>query len=195
VEDAMRAMRFVRYHKTEYGLVSDHIGIMGFSAGGHLAALVATESGQAPVTHSDAIDEVSARPDFAILGYPVITLLAPYAHEGSVNGLLGPSASPEARSALSAERRVTAATPPVFLFTTSDDKVVPSENSALFYLALKKAGVPAELHIFAHGVHGMGLANGRDGTPDAHALAVWTALAQQWMDGLGLPQKPSGGHH
>jgi acetyl esterase/lipase len=188
-EDAERAMRFLRYHKADYGRSFEHIGIMGFSAGGHLAALTAAGAKLTAHAPIDAVDNESSRPDFAILGYPVVTLLPPYAHEQSVSNLLGPSATEEKRLSLSADRSVTSNMPPMFLFATADDPVVSVQNSNLLYAALQTAGVPVEFHVFAHGPHGFGLADGKYGTPDDPVLAVWTTLAGNWLRGLGMLAK------
>jgi acetyl esterase/lipase len=155
--DAQRAIRYVRSRAAEFGIRPDRIGIWGFSAGGHLASTAATH-----FTHSDseadAIDRQSARPDFAILSYPVISMLEPYVHLGSRRNLLGDKPDPALVQLLSNELQVTAQTPPTFLFHTTEDQVVPVENSILFYSALRKAGVPVEMHIYQKGQHGVGLA-------------------------------------
>src|SRR6185312_4049193 len=133
--DAQRAIRLVRSRAEEFGIAPDRLGMMGFSAGGHLASTAGTHFDNGNSSASDPVERASSRPDFLILGYPVITMQGPYAHSGSVRKLLGE---------LSNELHVTPQTPPTFLFTTSDDKTVPAENSVNFYLALHKAGVPAE---------------------------------------------------
>ena len=168
LDDAHRALRYVREHAAELGIKADRVGIWGFSAGGHLAATAAT--------HFDA----GTRPDFLILAYPVITFEPPYAHQGSRKNLLG--AEPDAKLVrdLSNETQVTAETPPTFLFHTDGDKGVPAENSVLFYLALRKAGVPAELHIYERGPHGVGLAE-----KDA-VLSSWPARLADWLTLRGL---------
>ena len=106
----------------------------------------------------DQVERVSSRPDFAILGYPVISLTAAYTHQGSRRNLLGENPDQALVELLSTEKQVTADTPPTFLFHTTEDTAVPPENSIAFYLALRKAGVPAELHIYERGPHGVGLA-------------------------------------
>jgi len=155
--DAQRAIRYVRAHATELGIRPDRIGIWGFSAGGHLASTAATHFAN-PDAEADPIDRQSDRPDFAILSYPVITMQDPYAHLGSRRNLLGDKPDPALTFLLSNELQVTAQTPPTFLFHTTEDQVVPVENSILFYLALRKAGVPVEMHIYQKGRHGVGLA-------------------------------------
>jgi acetyl esterase/lipase len=178
--DAQRAIRTVRAKAAEYRVLPDRVGIMGFSAGGHLASTAATHfDAGAPDAH-DPIDRVSSRPDFAALVYPVITLTEPYTHHGSRENLLGPDPDPKLVASLSNELQVTANTPPTFLYHTSTDTVVPPENSVLFYLALRKAGVPAEMHIYAQGPHGVGL-----GATD-EALSSWPARLADWLRVRGL---------
>ena len=178
--DGQRAIRYVRAHAKEYGIDSQRIGVWGFSAGGHLASSVGTHFDQGKPENQDPIERQSSRPDFLILAYPVVTLKEPYLHRGSRNSLLGDNASPNLIDLLSNETQVTKETPPTFLFHTSDDPVVPVQNSIEFYLALRAAGVPAELHIFEHGKHGVGLA--RD-NPD---LSIWPDLLAKWLKQRGL---------
>ena len=182
-EDAQRAMRIVRSRAKEFGIAADRIGIMGFSAGGHLASTVGTHLEAGDPNAADPLDRLSSRPDFMILGYPVITMLPPYAHEGSRHYLLGDNPSPELVKKLSNELQVAPQTPPTFLFLTDDDNVVPSENSVMFYQALHKAHVPAEIHIFQHGPHGFGLATGNP------QLSIWPTLLQNWLKLRGLSEK------
>jgi len=173
--DAQRAIRLVRSHAAEYGIAEDHLGIWGFSAGGHLAASAGTlfDAGDSGAT--DVVQQKSSRPDFLILSYPVITMMAPSVHLGSKRNLLGESPDPELVNALSLETRVTPQTPPVFLFSTTDDKTVPIANSVMFYEALVRAGVPVEMHLFQHGAHGAGLAVGNP------QLSGWPDLLIKWM--------------
>jgi len=182
--DAQRAIRFVRTRAAEFGVLPDRIGMMGFSAGGHLASTVATHFDSGNPSAPDPIDRAGSRPDFVILGYPVITLAGPYAHGGSAKNLLGDNPDPKLVRELSNELHVTPQTPPTFLFTTSEDTVVPAENSANFYLALHKAGVPAEMHVFEKGPHGVGLDLGDP------ALSEWPVLLANWLRGRGLLAKP-----
>jgi acetyl esterase/lipase len=155
--DAQRAIRYVRSRAAEFGIRSDHIGIWGFSAGGHLAATAATHFAHSD-SEADSINRQSDRPDFAILSYPVISMLEPYVHLGSRRNLLGDKPDPALVQLLSNELQVTAQTPPTFLFHTTQDQVVPVENSIYYYLALRKAAVPVEMHIYQKGQHGVGLA-------------------------------------
>ena len=184
IEDAQRAIRTVRAGAGAFGVRPDHIGICGFSAGGHLAATAGTRFDAGQAGSADPIERVSSRPDFLILGYPVITLEAPLAHAGSRRNLLGEDADPALVKELSAQNAVTAQTPPTFLFATTDDAAVPVMNSVIFYSALVTAGVPAEMHLFQHGAHGAGLAASNP------QLSVWPELLIKWMRerGLASPQ-------
>jgi len=181
--DAQRALRLVRTRAAEFGVKPDRIGMIGFSAGGHLTSTAETHFDSGDPSAADPIDRASSRPDFAILCYAVVSFTAPYTHHGSAQALLGDSPDPKLLEDLSSESRVTPQTPPTFLFSTSGDTAVPSENSVAFYLALHKAQVPAELHIFQKGPHGVGLALGDP------ALGEWPTLLIHWLRGLGLLEK------
>ena len=159
------------------------IGIMGFSAGGHLASTAGTHFDQGDPNAADPIGRVGCRPDFMILCYAVIALGEPFTHRGSQENLLGKDAPPELVKSLSNEKQVTAETPPTFLLQTDEDKVVPAENSVQFYLALRRAKVPAEMHIYRAGPHGVGLAKNLPGT------ALWPKECQAWMKGMKLLEK------
>ena len=172
MQDVQQAMRSIRSRAGEFKIRPDRIGVWGFSAGGHLASTAAT--------HFETKDGVSSRPDFAILAYPVITMKDPYAHKGSRRNLLGDNPDPAQVELMSNETQVTAETPPTFIFFTTDDPVVPVENGLMFYQALRKAGVPAEMHIFRTGPHGVGLA------PNDPDLSWWPKLLAEWMRGLKL---------
>jgi len=178
--DAQRAIRLVRAHASEYGITPDRLGVMGFSAGGHLAATTGTHFDNGNAADPDPMQRASSRPDFLVLGYPVISFTTPYTHQGSLHNLLGDNPDSKLMQSLSDELQVTAQTPPTFLFHTTEDKTVPVENSVLFYLALRKAGVAAEMHIFERGPHGVGLAL-RD-----PALALWPELLANWFRMRGL---------
>src|SRR3954466_10087197 len=158
--DAQRAIRTVRARAAEFGVAPDRIGMMGFSAGGHLTATAGTHFDSGHPDAEDVIDRAGSRPDFMILGYPVISFDPAIRHAGSLRNLLGDSPDPKLVEDLSNELRVTAETPPTFLFHTTTDNGVPVENSVRFYLALVKAKVPAEMHLFENGPHGVGLALG-----------------------------------
>ena len=182
--DAQRAIRIVRSRAQELGVLPNRIGMMGFSAGGHLASTAATHFDSGKADAPDAIDRVSSRPDFLILGYPVVSTDPAIAHAGSVKNLLGDNPDPKLLEDLSNDLRVTPDTPPTFIFQTNADTTVPAENSVRFYVALRKAKVPAEMHIFENGAHGVGLAL------DDPALSLWPTLLTNWLRGRGLLTKP-----
>jgi acetyl esterase/lipase len=167
--DAREAVRVVRARAKEWQIDPHRVGIMGFSAGGHLASTAITHL-QPPSANS--------RPDFAILGYPVISFKDPLAHGGSRRNLVGDNPSPDMIDLYSNELHVTADTPPTFIFHAKDDKGVPIGNSRVFYAALQKVGVPAELHEFEQGGHGFGLGTGES--------AQWTKLCEEWMKERGI---------
>ncbi|HMD70382.1 MAG TPA: alpha/beta hydrolase [Bryobacteraceae bacterium] len=178
--DAQRAIRTVRFKAAEYRVDPARIGILGFSAGGHLASTAGTHFDAGKPGAADPIDSVSSRPDFLVLCYPVISLHDPLAHVGSRTALLGSSPDPALVDSLSNESQVSAQTPPTFLFHTANDRTVPVENSVSFFLALRKAGVPAEMHIYESGPHGVGLA------PTDATLSSWPARLEAWLRGRGL---------
>lgn len=180
LQDAQRAVRLVRSRASEFGIASDRIGIWGFSAGGHLASTVATHFDAGDSNAPDPVERFSCRPDFLILAYPVITLSGDYVHRGSLRNLLGDNPDPRLVENLSNHKQVSAQTPPAFLFHTTEDKGVPVENSILFYLSLRKAGVPAELHVYERGRHGVGLA------PGDPVLSSWPARLADWLRVRGL---------
>ena len=176
INDVQRALRTVRARAAEFKVNPAKIGVMGFSAGGHLSATAATHFDAGNVSSDDVVERASSRPDFAVLAYPVITFTEEaYVHKGSRRNLLGDNPDPKLVENLSAERAVTKETPPCFLFHTNADTGVPPENSVLFYLALRKHGVPAELHIYENGPHGVGLA-----WSDI-ALSTWPARLADWL--------------
>jgi acetyl esterase/lipase len=173
--DAQRAIRYVRSHASEDAIDPDRIGIMGFSAGGHLASTAGTHFDNGNPNATDPTERVSSRPDFMVLAYPVISMQPGVTHNGSLHNLLGEQPSPMLEDELSNETQVTAQTPPTFLFSTTNDETVPVSNSVLFYEALLRAGVPAELHIFEQGSHGSGLAQADP------QLRMWPILLQNWL--------------
>ncbi|MFB3776705.1 MAG: alpha/beta hydrolase [Bryobacteraceae bacterium] len=174
LQDAQRAIRMVRSRAAEFGVAPNRIGIMGFSAGGHLASSAGTHFDDGNPAAADPVERVSSRPDFLILGYPVITMDQRYTHQGSRDNLLGPSPDPKLVESMSSELQVTSRTPPAFLFHTTDDPAVPVENSVNFYRALIQAKVPAEMHLYQHGAHGVGL--GKD-----PILATWPERLADWL--------------
>jgi acetyl esterase/lipase len=181
--DAQRAIRLVRSRAGEFGISPDRIGMMGFSAGGHLASSAGTHLESVNANPTDPVDKVSSRPDFLVLGYPVISFTTPYTHKGSLRNLLGENPDPKLVESMSSELQVSDRTPPTFLFHTNADTGVPSENSVLFYLALRRHKIPAEMHIFENGPHGVGL------DLSDPALSLWPQLLTNWLRGRGLLAK------
>lgn len=174
LQDAQRAIRTVRARASEWNINPQRIGIMGFSAGGHLASTAGTHFDKGDQQAADPIDRENCRPDFMILCYPVIVFNQAVTHRGSQTNLIGADAPIELIESLSNEKQVTSETPPTFLFHTDEDAGVSPENSIQFYLALHKAKVPAELHIYQKGGHGLGLAQNTPGTSDwPKACAAW----------------------
>jgi acetyl esterase/lipase len=184
LQDVQRAIRTVRARAGVWGIDPGRVGVLGFSAGGHLASSAGTHFDDGDAGASDPVDRVSSRPDFMVLAYPVITFEPPYAHMSSRTNLLGADADPKLVETFSNEKQVTARTPPTFLFHTDEDAGVPPENSIFFYQALRKAKVPAELHVFTRGQHGLGL-----GSPD-QALSAWPGLAATWLRAMGFLGRP-----
>lgn len=176
--DAQRAVRWVRARAAEYAVDPARVAILGFSAGGHLAATATTHWDRGQPTAEDPLDRPSCRPDAAILCYPVISL-GQWSHGGSRQNLLGPQPDPALVEDLSNELRVTAETPPCFLWHTAADGGVPVQNSLLFARALADHKVPFELHVFERGGHGLGLA-GND-----PRVATWLWLAATWLTERG----------
>jgi acetyl esterase/lipase len=179
--DAQRGLRYVRSHAEEFHVEADRIGIWGFSAGGHLASTVGTHFDAGDAKANDAIDQASSRPDFMILAYPVIDPLG-HASVFSFQQLLGEHPDPKLVAFLSSDQQVTPQTPPTFLVHADDDDGVLPENSINFYLALRKAHVPAEMHIYQFGGHGFGLA------PLDPVLSSWTGRLADWLRGRNLLQ-------
>ncbi len=174
--DVLRAVRCVRSQAAAAGVDAHRVGIWGFSAGGHLASTAAVHFDTGNPQAEDPVDRLSSRPDFAILCYPVITMDASFTHAGSRRHLLGPrSEDPRLVDLLSNEKHVTSRTPPVFLFHTSEDQAVPVRNAVEFYAALRRSGVPAELHIYQRGRHGVGLGG------DDPVLSTWPARLEDWL--------------
>ena len=175
LQDVQRAIRYTRAHADDLGIDADRVGVMGFSAGGHLASTVSTHFDAGDSESSDPIERERCRPDFAVLAYPVISLTADFSHRGSARNLLGDDPDPELLPSLSNETQVTDDTPPTFLFHTGADKGVPVQNSLVYYRALVEHGVDAELHVYQNGPHGVGLA------PGDPVLSTWPDRLQDWL--------------
>ena len=177
--DAQRALRLVRSKAADWKIDPARSGVLGFSAGGHLASSACVHHESAQPDAKDPLDRVSSRPDFGILCYPVIAFDQPFTHRGSQKNLLGDDPAPELVERMSTERQVNKETPPVFLWATSEDKAVPPANAVVFYLALREHDIPAELHVFEKGRHGLGLARG-------HAAGAWPELCAKWLEERGV---------
>lgn len=180
LQDVLRAMRIVRSRAAEFKINPARIGVMGSSAGGHLAASAGTLFDHAAGKTGAALDATNARPDFLILMYPVISMDDPVAHAGSRKALLGANPSPELLKLMSVEKQVTATTPPTLLIHTQEDKSVPVENSIVFYQALTRVGVPAEMYLFEHGSHGIGMKAGLGTSSE------WPRRVEEWLRNRGL---------
>lgn len=178
LQDAQRAIRMVRFNAKKWHLNPEDIGIMGFSAGGHLASTLATQYDTANSFKESEMDTISARPDFAILIYPVISMNADFTHKGSRNSLLGKNPDKKLIAQFSNELQVNAQTPPTFIVHAADDKGVPVENSLQYYRALVAAQVPAELHVYPKGGHGFSTAIGKGN------LATWPDRMHDWLQEL-----------
>lgn len=183
LEDARRAIRTVRTKAGEWNIDPAKIGVMGFSAGGHLASSAGTHFVPGDQSASDPVERVGSRPDFMILCYPVIAFGEPYTHYGSQHNLLGKEADPALIKKMSSEKQVTAQTPPAFLWHTQEDTGVPIENSIQFYRALTAASVGGELHVYQKGRHGLGLATGSRDTPGTN---TWSKACETWLKTAGF---------
>ncbi|MBT2742973.1 alpha/beta hydrolase [Bacillus sp. ISL-77] len=179
LEDVKRAIRLTRYHAPEWRLDPNRVGILGFSAGGHLASTAGTHFDYGNKLADDPIECYSSRPDLMVLCYPVITM-GEQTHEGSRQNLLGENPNEEIKSILSNETQITKETPPAFLWHTADDNAVDVENSLLFASGLSKHKIPYDLHVFESGRHGLGLAQEH---PEAK---VWPSLCEAWLRKRGF---------
>lgn len=175
LQDVLRAIRIVRSRATEFGVRPDRIGVMGSSAGGHLSACAATLWDSPLGKTGNELDQISARPNFAALIYPVVTMEDSFVHKGSRRALFGDNPTPEQIQLLSLEKQVRTNSPPFFLVATMADKSVPVENSLQLYQALRNAGVPAEMHTYAAGSHG----DSRD--PQYGPTAKWPQRLEEWL--------------
>lgn len=187
LQDAQRAVSMVRSRTKEWNINPNRIGILGFSAGGHLASSAGTHFQKRYSNVKDAIDRNSCRPDFMILVYPVISMTEWFTHRGSRRNLLDDKPDKNLVESLSNEKQVMRETPPTFLVHSDEDKGVPAENSIYFYLALRKAKVPAEMHIYQKGRHGFGLGKKHG------AVSSWSVRCADWMRSMGLLDKKSSG--
>lgn len=179
LEDVKRAIRLTRYHAPEWRLDPNRVGILGFSAGGHLASTAGTHFDYGNKLADDPIEWYSSRPDLMVLCYPVITM-GEQTHEGSKQNLLGENPNEEIKSILSNETQITKETPPAFLWHTADDNAVDVENSLLFASGLSRHKIPYDLHVFESGRHGLGLAQEH---PEAK---VWPSLCEAWLRKRGF---------
>ena len=173
LQDGQRAIRLVRRHAKEWGIDPEKIGIMGFSAGGHVASTISTHYNEKVY---DPVDSTSARPNFSLLIYPVISMDSTITHSGSRVNLLGNSPTPEQVMHFSNELQVNEQTPPAFVVHSLDDDVVPVQNSIKYALAMKKHHVPCELHIYESGGHGYGMA------PGGSTQSMWPEVCLKWLD-------------
>ena len=184
VVDGKKAVRYARYMAEQYGYDKDKIGIMGFSAGGHLAGSVGTFKGDFGYEPCDEIDKESSRPDFMVLSYAVLSFTE-YLHRGSFENL-SEDVSAEAALQLSIEKNVDASTPPTFLWHCTEDKGVPVENSLNMALALRRYRIPFEIHTFGEGGHGIGLATGIEPAPLFKHAAMWTDNLKNWLETMNF---------
>jgi acetyl esterase/lipase len=186
LRDVLRSVRLLRSQASRWAIAPDRIGVMGFSAGGHLASSAGTLF-DSPLGRTGAeLDRVSARPDFLVLVYPVISMNPPYVHAGSRDSLLGANAPQSLIDSLSTNLQVTRQTPPAFLVHGGTDTAVPPENSVLFYSALRRESVPAELHLYQEGAHGVGL------EPNHGPISDWPKRCAEWLAVRGLLTRAPG---
>jgi acetyl esterase/lipase len=176
--DGARAVRYVRSHAAEFGIDPNKVGVWGFSAGGHLAGYLATEPFDQNRTNADPVERVNAHPDFAIFSYARLTMDNSVPRPGNMESLVGDNPSPETLDKISFARHVTKDTSPSFIYSTTGDQTVNSLNATTYYDALKRAGVPVELHVFELGPHGTGMGQNLKGLSE---LEVWPLLLQHWM--------------
>ncbi len=176
--DGARAVRYVRSHAAEFGVEPEKIGVWGFSAGGHLAGYLATAPEDGNEASADPVERVSGHPDFAVLSYARLSMEATVPRTGNMEALVGANPSPDVLAKISVVRHVTKRSSPSFVYSTTGDQTVNSLNATAYYDALKRAGVPVELHIFELGPHGTGMGQGLKNLGE---LEVWPTLLQHWM--------------
>jgi acetyl esterase/lipase len=182
LQDAQRALRLVRSRAKEWNLNTNRVGIIGSSAGGHVTSMAMTHFDSGDPKAADPIERESSRPDIAILCYPVITM-GKFAHQGSKHNLLGTNPPPALVEQTSSELQVIKESPPTFIWSTDDDKTVPIENTLLFATALRKAGVPFELHVYQRGPHGQGLGSHEY---DPSKWLPWVNECSRWLEVQGF---------
>ncbi|MDY3560982.1 alpha/beta hydrolase [Gemmata sp. JC673] len=187
--DAQRAIRLVRAKAKDYAIDPRRVGIMGFSAGGHLASTAATHYEKAGLKNDDDVEKESSRPDFVILAYPVISMEDGVTHGGSRKNLLGDKPDAKLIELYSNEKQVKKDVPPAFIFHTSADTAVVPENAVRFYLACKKAGVPVEMHIYEKGRHGVGLGSDPKWTGGENSVGTWPDRLSDWLTARELLPK------
>ena len=183
LQDVQRAMRLVRAHAEEWNISRDKVGIMGFSAGGHLASTLGTHFDHEDTFQKDSVDALDARPDFMALIYPVITMNTEFTHQGSRNSLLGKDPSEIQVKNFSNELQIKENTPPTFIIHATDDEAVPVENSLLFYQALREKGIYTEMHIYPEGGHGFSLAINKG------SLSSWTERYHDWLKDINTNKR------
>lgn len=181
--DAQRAIRLTRHNAQQWNIDPNKVGVLGFSAGGHLTTTVLTHFDEGQSDAKDAVDKLSCRPDFGVVCYAVIALGEEFTHKGSQKNLLGDAPTPELLQSLSNEKQVSPRTPPCFVWHTAEDTVVPAENSLAFYASLVKAKVPSELHIFPAGKHGIGLGANVPGA------SQWPNLCHDWLKRIRIAKE------
>lgn len=183
--DLQRAIRAVRTKSDDWALDPTRIGVLGFSAGGHLASTATVHHAQADPDADDPIERVSSRPDFSVLVYPVVTMRS-WTHGGSKRNLLGPKPSDELVAWMSNEEHVDETTPPTLLVHSKDDQAVPIRNSEAFFAAMKKHHVPGEFLVYETGGHGYGLGRGHHNPSNSHETDAWPAACIQWLGSIGI---------
>ncbi len=192
--DAQRALRWVRANARRLGVDTSRVGILGFSAGGHLASSAATHFDAGRAASGDSVDRHPCRPAFQILIYPVITMDASFSHLQSRTNLLGSNPGQALVDSLSSEKQVTSRTPPAFLVHGKNDNVVVFRNSQAYHDSLMKKGVPVELRAYDNAPHGFGLADGKAGAPNLPQVATWPGFAAQFLEARGFLAKSTGSH-
>ena len=183
LQDAQRAMRLIRSRVAQDGIIADKVMVMGFSAGGHVAGSLALKFDQAITPPLDSVDTISAKPDLAVLMYPVVTMTEPFRHPKSRENMIGQTPTPAAIATYSLESSVRADAPPLFILHAGDDAAVPVENALMLYEAARRGKASVTLHLFEKGGHGFGL-RGIAGTP----LAIWPDIVLGWAQDKGFPK-------